>query len=166
MMMSMDFGVPASSMAFSSTLMEKLLRNDYAIHGKSWSELRRESKEQKQMLKLMQTNLDVFTQMYDQIRHPDFPASIMSESFENILEDLSVKMMGTIGFVDNIRRHTELSGNVSRLDFFNQLCEKLSELHNLIVDIREYTMELRSELEAPVTGGEASLECLFAKLDS
>lgn len=163
-MMSIDMCLPASADAVSLAHVEKLLKHECGIYGQSLEEIKRAQAEKEQMLYSVKSGISELTQAFDIIKSGKLKGKDIDDHFEQRLDHMSLHTAGLIGYVTSARMSA--SGRNFSLDFVDEFRLSLIKMHNLISDLKVYVMEDRASADKTTNGPFASLDDMFASLDS
>lgn len=162
-MLSLDMCLPASADAVSLAHVEKLLKHEYGIYGQSLDEMKRAQAEKEQMLYSINAGMNELNSAFALLKKSKLTGE-QSEHLEQRLDYMALHTAGLIGYITNARRSA--SGRNFSLEFVDQFLDALTRMHNKMVEFKVYVMEDRASADKSTNGPFASLDDMFASLDS
>lgn len=163
-MFAIDACLPASADAMSFAHIDKLLKHEYGIYGRSLEESRRASAEKEEFISSLNVSIDELELAFNLIEEGNVSSDFLTENFENRLDFLSLKAAGLVGYFEGLRANA--NGNALVVGVINEIIPKLKKMHSLFVEMKLYVMEARSDMESPISQSFESLDDMFAHLDS
>lgn len=162
-MLSLDMCLPASADAVSLAHVEKLLKHEYGIYGQSLDEMKRAQAEKDEMLYSLNAGMNELNSAFAILKKSELTDE-QSEHFEQRLDYMTLHTAGLIGYITNARRSA--SGRNFSLEFVDQFLDALTKMHNKLVEFKVYVKEDRANADKSTNGPFASLDDMFASLDS